>query len=104
MEIRFDSVLLIMNNLIPIIVAFEEGGKFVRCHISADDFERWRNEPECWYYDTVLHTTFGKIHATVPIIWTMPGFIYDKIITRHGYPLLREYKSFPFDINNIPKL
>ena len=81
---------------------------FMRCFTTGVAFECWRNIPHDYAGDTswlrIIDYRGNVDWLNIPIICTISGFVYDKIVERHGLPLLRERKVFTFDINDAPKL
>lgn len=86
-------------------MVFREGGQFIRCHIDAKDFEKWRADTHTLRYPKIpIHTLFGSIEIGIPIIATMNGFVYDKIVESFNLPSLRNRMEFSWDINESPRI
>lgn len=94
-----------LPHLIPVLVAFGQGGRYARTYVNPTDFRMWRNETAPWVFIRYinLYTWFGIINMKPEIIITMNGFVYDRVHQHHTGQLLRERMTFDFDINAIRK-
>ena len=90
-------------HLIPVLVAFGEGGRYARTYVNPTDFRMWRFERAPWIRlrSLQLYTWFGIISMQPKIVITMNGFVYDRIHQQKTGQLLRERMTFDFDINDI---
>lgn len=94
------------DSFIPILIAFQEGNTFRHVHTSRFAFEKWRATKALIAPELDVWTDFGILNINfVPIIVTMNGFVYDKILEQYTGQLLRPKRMvFNWDINMHQKL